>query len=103
MRLKAKLEFGCTECGTEGEFADSPLVNVTLLHLGDSSNHQDINDCMNSGGISEIDYREQNTLLDPELCEHCTSCPEHPQANMYLLLEEVPQVNTTNRWADGGV
>jgi len=24
------LEFECTECGTRGEFADSPFVNVTL-------------------------------------------------------------------------
>jgi hypothetical protein len=68
MRLKAKLEFEFTQCGTRAEFADSPFLNVSPLHLGDNiSNHQDINDCMSSGGISEIDYREQNTLLDPEL------------------------------------
>ncbi len=61
---------------------------------------------MSSGGNAQIDYREQNTLIDPELCEHCVSCPEHPEANMYLLFEEVtiiPQINGTNCWADVGV
>jgi hypothetical protein len=107
IRLKAKLIFECTECGIAGQFAESPFVNVTLLHLSDTvSNHQDINDCMSSGGNSQIDYREQNTVIDPKFCEHCLFCPEHPEANMYLLLEEVtiiPQINKTNRWADGGV
>jgi hypothetical protein len=53
----------------------STYVFVTLLHLGDTvSNHQDIDSCMASAGNAQIDYREQNTLIDPELCEHCVSC-----------------------------
>jgi hypothetical protein len=33
MRLKAKLEFECTQCGTRAELADSPFLNVSPLHL----------------------------------------------------------------------
>ncbi len=62
----------CTECGIEGQFADSPFINVTLLRISDIvSNHQHINYCMSSGGNSQIDYREQNTLIDPCMYVYC--------------------------------
>jgi hypothetical protein len=89
IRVKAKLIFECAECRIFGGLSNSPVVDVTLLHLRDDAlpNHIVSNNCIaSSNGKPEIDYREQNTLIDPKLCEHCISCPDHPRADINLLL-----------------
>jgi hypothetical protein len=94
IRVKAKLIFECAECRIFGGLSNSPVVDVTLLHLRDDAlpspkHHIVSNNCIaDNKGFPKIDYREQNTLIDPKLCEHCITCPDHPNANINLLLQE---------------
>jgi hypothetical protein len=94
VRLKARVTYECSkkECNQVappeggGPNGTDRIWNVTLLHLKDSSWH----DSCDADGRPTVDFRLQNTILEQDHYNIRVACPVHPEADIMLILEEMP-------------